>query len=105
MRIELLVVPDCPHEAPAAHLLRAALYDIGLGSVGHTVAVIDTQADAERRHFVGSPTFCVDGEDVFPEPGRPAAVACRVYPGAGAVPSTRDLRRALKRAAITSVSQ
>jgi hypothetical protein len=54
MDTELLVVPDCPNEGPAAALLRAALDDIGLGSVDYTVTVIDTQDAAERRHFSGS---------------------------------------------------
>jgi hypothetical protein len=80
MRIELLVVPpDCPHEAAAAELLTSALEDVGLGSAGYTVTVIAAQADADRRHFIGSLTFSVDGDDIFAEPGRPASVACRIY--------------------------
>lgn len=103
MDIELLVVPDCPNEARAAALLRSALDDIGLGSVDYTVIVIDTQDAAERRHFVGSPTISVDGEDIFAEPERPSSVACRVYPGPSGVPELRDLRQALKRAAAETV--
>ena len=102
MRIELLVVPDCPHEAVAAELLTAALEDVGLGPVGFTITVIDTKADADRRHFVGSPTFSVDGQDLFSEAGRDAAVACRIYPGPGGLPQLRDVRQALKRAAAVS---
>ncbi len=104
MRIELLVVPECPHEAAAADLLATALADVGLGSVGYTVTVIDSQDDAERRHFIGSPTICVDGVDLFAEPARPAAVACRMYPGGAGVPSLSDLRQALKKAAALSAS-
>jgi hypothetical protein len=48
-------------------LLTAALEDVGLASIGYTVTVIDTQADADRRHFLGSPTFSVDGQDLFPK--------------------------------------
>lgn len=103
MRIELLVVPECAHESAAAEVLTTALADVGLGSVGFTVTVIDSQEDADRRHFIGSPTICVDGEDVFPEPGRPSSVACRLYPGQGAgAPELRDLRQDLKRAAALS---
>jgi hypothetical protein len=40
----------------------------------------------------------VGGRDLFDEPGRPPAVACRIYPG-GPLPSLRELRRALKEAA------
>lgn len=106
MKVELLVVPECPHESSAAEVLTQALADVGLGSVGFTVIVIDSQETADRRRFIGSPTICVDGEDVFPEPGRPASVACRVYPGIPAgVPELRDLRQALKKAAAVSTSR
>jgi hypothetical protein len=106
MRIELLVVPQCPNESAAAQVLAQALADIGLGSVGFAVTVIDSQDDADRRHFIGSPTICVDGEDVFPEPGRPASVACRIYSGlAAGVPELRDLRQALKQAAALATSR
>lgn len=103
MRVELLVVPDCPHESAAARLLAEALADVGLGSVEFAVTVIESQADADRRHFIGSPTFSVDGQDVFPEADRPASIACRVYAaGENGVPPVRDLRQALKRAAATA---
>jgi hypothetical protein len=105
MRVELLVVSDCPHEVLAAGVLRTALDDIGLGSVGYTVTVVDTQEHADRRHFVGSPTICVDGQDIFAEPERPKSVSCRIYPGVGAVPELGDLRQALKRAAAASASR
>jgi hypothetical protein len=51
------------------------------------VKVIDTQEEADSRHFVGSPTICADGSDVFPEPDRPASIACRLYPGTVVFPT------------------
>lgn len=105
MDIELLLVPDCPHEQAAAELLTAALEDIGLGSAGFTVTMIDSQDEAEHRRFIGSPTFALDGSDVFAESGRPASITCRIYPGSGSLPELRDLRQALKRAAAVSVSR
>ena len=51
MDVELLVVPDCPNEAPAAALLRTALDDVGLARTPVTTTVIDTPAEAERRGF------------------------------------------------------
>jgi hypothetical protein len=106
MRIELVVSPDCQHESAVAEVLTQALADVGLGSVARTVTVIDSQEDAGRRRFIGSPTIFVDGEDVFPEPGRPASLACRMYPGLRAdVPGLRDLRQALKKAAALATSR
>ena len=95
----------CPHEAAAIGTLRTALDDIGLGSVGFAVEVVDSQDEADSRRFVGSPTICVDGADVFPEPDRPASIACRIYRGSGGVPDLRDLRQALKRAAALSAAR
>jgi hypothetical protein len=82
-----------------------ALVDVGLGPVGYTISVINSQADAEVRHFICSPTICVDGEDAFPEPKRPASVSCRIYPGTRGVPELRNLRQALKRAAGSPASR
>ena len=99
MRIELVVVGECPHEEAAAALLRQALGDIGLGSESFAVTVVESQSVADELHLLGSPTFMVEGRDLFDEPGRPAALACRIYPEGHALPSLRDLRRALKEAA------
>ncbi|GEP39658.1 hypothetical protein NPS01_33210 [Nocardioides psychrotolerans] len=97
MKLELLVIPDCPHEGPARELALTTLADLGLTDE-LTTTVITTQAEAEARGFVGSPTFLVDGEDPFAQPGAPAGVACRVYrtgDGWSGLPSGTDLRAAL----------
>lgn len=98
MRIELAVVADCPHEEAAAALLRQALDDIGLGSESISVRVVESQLVADELNYLGSPSFMVEGRDLFAKPGRPAVVACRIYPS-GPLPSLRELRRALKEAA------
>lgn len=98
--MELLVVADCPHEKPAAKLLRSALDDIGLNAVNFQLTVVDTHEEAERRRFVGSPTILLDGIDPFQTPGQPASLACRLYPGPGGLPDLRALRQVLKRAAF-----
>lgn len=46
MDVELLVVPNCPPEKPAAVLLRSAVDDIGLTSVPFQLTVIDTSEAA-----------------------------------------------------------
>jgi len=105
MDAELLVVPDCPHEKPAAILLRSALDDIGLTAVTVELTVIATEEDAQRRGFVGSPTILLNGIDPFEVPGQQASVSCRIYPGAGGLPDLRALRKALKRAAFDTAPQ
>ncbi|MEO6117111.1 MAG: hypothetical protein ABIP57_01135 [Jatrophihabitantaceae bacterium] len=104
MRIELVVVADCPHEEAAGDLMCEALDDIGLGSEAFDVIVVEGQSMADGLHFVGSPTFRVEGRDLFDEPHRPTAVACRIYP-AGPLPSLRALRRALKEAAAAALER
>jgi hypothetical protein len=98
--VELLVVPDCPHEKAAADLLRSALDDVGLTAVDFQLTVIDTPEDAERRGFAGSPTILLDGIDPFQTPGQTDSVSCRLYPGPDGLPDLRTLRQALKRAAF-----
>jgi hypothetical protein len=100
MRVELLVVPDCPNEAPARALLDRAAQLAGVLELDLRVTVIDSDEEARRRGFIGSPTFLVEGVDPFPVPGAPAAVACRVYPtaaGLSGVPDVGALQNALVR--------
>ena len=102
VEVELLVIADCSREGPAAQLLRAALDDVGLTGTPFTTTVIATREQAQSRGFIGSPTIAVNGADLFPVPGRPAGLACRIYahPEASTgLPGLRELRQALKRAA------
>jgi hypothetical protein len=101
VRIELIVVPDCPDGDAAAELLRQALIDIGLAGVEFETTAVSTPEEAVRRGFGGSPSFIANDVDLFG--AIPVgALACRVYPtdaGRAGVPALRDLRQALKRAA------
>ncbi|HET7474874.1 MAG TPA: hypothetical protein VFJ97_02500 [Dermatophilaceae bacterium] len=79
MKVELLVIPDCPNGAAAAVLLREVLDRVGLAGAGFGTVVVDNPVLAEARGFAGSPSFHVDGVDVFPVAGGSAGMACRVY--------------------------
>lgn len=102
MDVELLVVPDCPNEAVAYDLTRAALTDLGVvASVSTTV--IESAEHAQARGFTGSPMFLINGRDPFAEPGAVVAVACRVYrtpAGPAGVPAPGQLREALRGASL-----
>ncbi len=103
MVIELLVVPDCPNEHPARQALQKAAELAGLSAPPMTVTVIDSDAQAQRRGFVGSPTFLFDGTDPFAVPGGPAGLTCRVYStpdGLAGAPTVDQLRDALLAAAV-----
>jgi hypothetical protein len=102
MDVQLLVVADCPNEGPAGALLRRALDGVGLSAVKFSTRVIGSQQEAEQVGFLGSPTVLVDGRDPFAEPGRAAALACRLYPGESGpsgLPAPGPLRQALEQAA------
>ncbi|CAM3550151.1 DF family (seleno)protein [Isoptericola cucumis] len=89
MKIELLVVDACPNVAPARAALRRVLDRAGLDAPIATV-VIDDDDQAQARSFLGSPSFHIDGHDVFPAPGSQPGVACRVYPTAAGLRGVPD---------------
>ena len=65
---------------------------------------IESDEQARREHFPGSPTIRVDGEDIFPaEEGEPFSLTCRVYRlrdgRVSPTPDPEDLREALRRVA------
>src|SRR5262245_36102071 len=93
VEIEILVVPDCPHSAPAADRARQALARVGLSGASVTTRVITDQDEAERAGFTGSPTFLVDGRDPFAEPGRTPGLTCRMYRTADGLSGLPDLDR------------
>ncbi|HJX78612.1 thioredoxin family protein [Glutamicibacter sp.] len=78
MRIQLLVIEDCPNSAVASNRLETALELLGIGGVLVEHRVMKTCADVRGTEFAGSPTIAVDSLDLFP--GAPTEeLSCRVY--------------------------
>ncbi len=100
MNIEVLVVPDCPHQAAATALIQMAVSDTRV-SASLTTRTINDVEEAQRRAFAGSPTILLNGRDPFAVPDAPVGLGCRVYPTPTGLPSLRDLRQALKREAAS----
>lgn len=48
-----------------------------------TLLKVETDQQAERIGFRGSPSILVDGEDLFPSEASPIGMSCRVYVVAG----------------------
>ncbi|MFI5259745.1 MAG: hypothetical protein ACHQ01_09080 [Candidatus Limnocylindrales bacterium] len=82
LRVELLVVEDCPHLDQAYRDLETVLRR-GIIEVPIQVVFLASPDDAEFLGFQGSPTIRIDGEDVVPQPGLPVALGCRIYRDAG----------------------
>ena len=63
---------------------------------------VETDEQAQREHFPGSPTIRLDGEDAIPTPdAEPFSLTCRVYRlrdgRISATPDPEDLRDAVRR--------
>ena len=97
MRIDVLVVPDCPNGPVVIERLAQALG--GRADVQVATRVIDTIEQADRWGMHGSPTVLIDGRDPFARPGTTASVSCRLYRDEGGraqgAPSLTRLRQAL----------
>jgi hypothetical protein len=98
MEIELLTIPGCLHSVSARELFAGALALEGIDPALLTVTEIITDADAAAASFHGSPSFIVDGTDLFPSNAAPS-VSCRVYPsqrGLSGQPDLESLRAAIR---------
>ncbi|MDC5698467.1 thioredoxin family protein [Intrasporangium calvum] len=99
MEITLLYFADCPNWKIADERLSAAVS----GRADVTAVrrrLVETDEEAERVGFHGSPSIHVDGVDVFAAPGAPVGLACRRYltaDGYEGAPSLEDLRAVLDR--------
>ena len=96
-----MVIEDCPYQASAEELLRAALAATP-GAGGYLMTVL-AAGDVIPAEFGGSPTFLVNGRDAFE--GGHASFSCRRYfhPDgiAVGVPEAMGLRTALEQATST----
>ena len=78
--IELLYWEGCPSHAQALAELRSALADLGRPDAPIAMTRVETEDEAERLGFVGSPSIRVNGVEALPPPqGEPTGLTCRVY--------------------------
>ena len=100
MKVEVLYFDGCPTYEAATKTLRAVLAEEDLESDIELVAV-NSDAEARRLKFPGSPTIRIDGRDLFPSPEREDwRLGCRVYPTAEGLrgsPTSEMFRDALTR--------
>ena len=78
--IELLWWAGCPSHPRAKAMVQEAMTAAGLAPGDLQTLQMVTQDDAEREHFIGSPTIRIDGADIVPPgPDDPPALTCRLY--------------------------
>ena len=78
MLIELFYFDGCPSYQEALENLKAALVIERLQAEIRLVCVAD-DAEATRLKFLGSPSFRVDGVDLWPEERKRYNLNCRVF--------------------------
>ena len=101
MKVELLWWEGCPSYAEALEALRRVLVEEGVDA---EVDLVEVESDdqARRERFPGSPTVRLDGVDAIPpEDTEPFSLTCRVYRlrdgRISPTPDTEDLRDAVRR--------
>jgi hypothetical protein len=79
MKIEILYFDGCPTYRAAEETLRGVLAVQGIDAEVELVAV-NTNQEAQRLRFPGSPTIRVDDRDLFPVADLAGyALGCRMY--------------------------
>ena len=79
MRLDVLQIDGCPSSAKAADRAREALTLTQATDAEVVVTTLRSRSEAAQVSFAGSPTFLLDGDDLFPSDGETSELACRVY--------------------------
>ena len=101
MRVELLWWDGCPSYPEALEELRTILREEGHDPDGIESVEIESDEQAERERFPGSPTIRIDGRDaIAPAASDPVGLTCRVYRlrdgRPSPTPDPEDLRDAIR---------
>lgn len=78
MKFELLYFDGCPSWETGLKNLEAALQAEDLSASVEMIKVADDN-DAARLKFLGSPSFRVNGAELWPEERDNYSMSCRVY--------------------------
>ncbi len=98
MKIQLLYFEGCPSWQTGLEKLKIALQMEQLDGPVELVKVKD-DSEAARLKFLGSPSYHIDGQDLWPEERDIYSLSCRVYitsEGMKGWPSAEMLREKLK---------
>ncbi|HEY7453817.1 MAG TPA: hypothetical protein VH683_04575 [Thermoleophilaceae bacterium] len=103
MTVELLWWEGCPSHPDALADLERILREEGV-EADVTRVEIESDEQARRERFPGSPTIRIDGEDIVPAgDDEPWSLTCRVYRlrdgRISPTPDPEDVREAIRRAA------
>lgn len=94
MKIDLLYFDNCPSWEQGLENLKSALASEKI-SIEINLIRIERDEDATTEKFLGSPSFRVNGHDLWSEERRSYHLSCRVYTtetGMRSFPSSEMLR-------------
>lgn len=98
MKVEILYFDGCPSWQEGLANMEAALLKEKLPGKVDLVLVKDNQ-QVENLEFLGSPSFRINGIDLWPEERPQYALGCRVYAtskGLKGVPTVEMLREKIR---------
>ena len=76
--IELLYFDGCPSWKLALENLKKVVENENISAEIRLVKIVDPE-QAQREHFLGSPSIRVNGSDLWPEKRENYTLSCRVY--------------------------
>ncbi|MBZ0298541.1 MAG: DUF2703 domain-containing protein [Anaerolineae bacterium] len=100
MAIQFLYYEDCPSHGVALERLQAVMREEGIHA-DIDIVKVETDDQAQRLHFVGSPTILINGQDIAPVPRNACySLTCRAYRlengRISPLPTADMIRRALR---------
>jgi hypothetical protein len=78
IEIEFLYWEDCPSHERALQLLKDVLAQEGV-QANIQMLEVNTDEEAEKLRFPGSPTIRINGADIDDNPAVPIGLSCRTY--------------------------
>lgn len=97
--VTILRIAECPSWVPAQQNILQALGELNLDAQ-LSIQVITSTSEANDKRFGGSPSFLVNGTDLFPKDNVADEHACRIYIENGRArgyPSVESLKTMLKK--------
>jgi hypothetical protein len=103
LHVTFLYYEECPSHDVALDRLRQVIAEEGIEAEIEVIKV-ETDEQAQRLRFIGSPTILIEGRDIDPPPSNARyALTCRAYRledgRISPLPSPEMIRRALRAAA------
>jgi len=100
LRVTFQYTEDCPSHEQALDRLRRVLAEQGV-NVNIQIVRVDSDEQAKRLKFVGSPTILLNDVDIEPQCNDHYGLACRAYKledgRISPLPSESMIRRAIRR--------